>query len=208
MVKLDEWVNTVSYTPMLRFSLLAPMLSEYFPDGVGLSPATIRHSGTNRKRGGGAKTVKKEKSPGEEPVTGEGVAAAVGSEGGREGSVKEEGAAVPVARVGEEKPVEGREGESERGSSVTSSEGPKKPSSTEKSAGDKNSKNLSLSLTHTHTYTHTFSLAHSLFHSLSLCYSLTAVISHTILHPLHPFHHPQEGPRAQVGEREGEKVHV
>ena len=54
MVRSEEWINTVSYTPLLRYSLLAPLLSEYFPDGVGLSPATVRHSGTPRKRGGKA----------------------------------------------------------------------------------------------------------------------------------------------------------
>ena len=58
MVKMDDWINTVSYTPMLRFSSLAPLLSEYFPDGVGISPATVRHSGTARKRAG--KIVKKD----------------------------------------------------------------------------------------------------------------------------------------------------
>jgi hypothetical protein len=58
MVKKEEWINSVSYTPMLRFSLLAPLLSEYFPDGVGISPATIRHSSTARKRVG--KLVKKD----------------------------------------------------------------------------------------------------------------------------------------------------
>lgn len=35
---------------MLRYSLLAPLLSEYFPDGVGISPSTVRHSGSSRVR--------------------------------------------------------------------------------------------------------------------------------------------------------------
>ena len=51
MVKRDDWINTVSYTPMLRFSQLAPLLSEYFPDGVGISPATVRHPSNIRRRG-------------------------------------------------------------------------------------------------------------------------------------------------------------
>ena len=43
MVLEPDWINTVSYTPLLRFSVLAPLLSEYFPDGVGISPSTVRH---------------------------------------------------------------------------------------------------------------------------------------------------------------------
>lgn len=50
MVKLGDWINSVSYTPLLRYSLLAPLLSEYFPDGVGISPSTVRHSGSSRAR--------------------------------------------------------------------------------------------------------------------------------------------------------------
>ena len=43
MVQEPDWINTVSYTPLLRYSVLAPLLSEYFPDGVGISPSTVRH---------------------------------------------------------------------------------------------------------------------------------------------------------------------
>ncbi len=43
IVNDPEWINSVSYTPMLRYSILAPFLSEYFPDGVGISPTTVRH---------------------------------------------------------------------------------------------------------------------------------------------------------------------
>lgn len=32
---------------MLRYSILAPLLSEYFPDGVGISPTTVRHVSRN-----------------------------------------------------------------------------------------------------------------------------------------------------------------
>lgn len=43
MVMNPEWINTVSYTPLLRHTLLAPLLSEYVPDGVGISPTTLHH---------------------------------------------------------------------------------------------------------------------------------------------------------------------
>ena len=43
MVMLPEWINTVSYIPLLRYSVLAPFLSEYIPDGVGISPTTVHH---------------------------------------------------------------------------------------------------------------------------------------------------------------------
>ena len=43
MVKNPEWINTVSYIPLLRYSILSPLLSEYVPDGVGISPTTIHH---------------------------------------------------------------------------------------------------------------------------------------------------------------------
>ena len=73
MVKLVEWINSVSYTPMLRYSLLAPLLSEYFPDGVGISPTTIRHSGATRVRGEGEAAEKGEaRQVGEKSAAGEG----------------------------------------------------------------------------------------------------------------------------------------
>ena len=43
MVMNPEWINTVSYTPLLRHTLLTPLLSEYVPDGVGISPTTVHH---------------------------------------------------------------------------------------------------------------------------------------------------------------------
>lgn len=33
----------MSYTPLLRYSVLAPLLSEYVPEGVGISPTTVAH---------------------------------------------------------------------------------------------------------------------------------------------------------------------
>ena len=44
MVMEPDWINTVSYTPLLRYSVLAPFLSEYIPDGVGISPTTVQHA--------------------------------------------------------------------------------------------------------------------------------------------------------------------
>lgn len=43
MVRDPQWINTVSYTPLLRYSILAPLLSEYVPEGVGISPTTVHH---------------------------------------------------------------------------------------------------------------------------------------------------------------------
>lgn len=43
MVKDPQWINTVNYTPLLRYTILAPMLSEYVPEGVGISPTTVHH---------------------------------------------------------------------------------------------------------------------------------------------------------------------
>ena len=43
MVMNPEWINTVSYTPLLRHTMLTPLLSEYVPDGVGISPTTVHH---------------------------------------------------------------------------------------------------------------------------------------------------------------------
>ena len=126
MVKKEEWINSVSYTPMLRFSSLAPLLSEYFPDGVGISPATIRHSGTTRKRVG--KLVKKDSTPpgdnresaladgrGKEGV-GEGGGEKQEGEEGEEGEEKRKeveamlGKVADGVRGGEEGGREGREG--------------------------------------------------------------------------------------------------
>ena len=128
MVKTEEWINTVSYTPLLRFSFLAPLLSEYFPDGVGISPATIRHSGSIRKRvgrGGKKDTAqqpadKKEGSAAE--ATKEGTAGERLSEAERE---KKEGAQEDVGREG------GREGEESAGEV-------KKKEGAAKTAADKN----------------------------------------------------------------------
>lgn len=44
MVNNQEWISTVSYTPLLRHTVLAPLLSEYVPDGVGISPTTVQHA--------------------------------------------------------------------------------------------------------------------------------------------------------------------
>ena len=42
------WIHTISYTPLLRYNEgLASLLSEYFPEGVGISPLTVSHQ---RKR--------------------------------------------------------------------------------------------------------------------------------------------------------------
>ena len=95
MVKKEEWINSVSYTPMLRFSSLAPLLSEYFPDGVGISPATIRHSGTTRKRVG--KLVKKDSTP-----PGDNRESAIADGRGKEG-VGEGGGEKQEGEEGEEK---------------------------------------------------------------------------------------------------------
>lgn len=38
-----HWISTMSYTPLLRYSILAPLLSEYVPEGVGISPTTVAH---------------------------------------------------------------------------------------------------------------------------------------------------------------------
>ena len=41
LVRQPEWINTVGYIPLLRYSVLASLLSEYVPDGVGVSPTTL-----------------------------------------------------------------------------------------------------------------------------------------------------------------------
>jgi len=69
LVQQPEWINTVSYIPLLRYSVLASLLSEYVPDGVGISPTTLhvskvfsqqqqqQLSGTVKKDGGNNKVV-------------------------------------------------------------------------------------------------------------------------------------------------------
>lgn len=42
LVQQTEWVNTLGYSPLLRYSVLASLLSEYMPEGVGISPTTLR----------------------------------------------------------------------------------------------------------------------------------------------------------------------
>lgn len=42
LVQQAEWVNTLGYSPLLRYSVLASLLSEYMPEGVGISPTTLR----------------------------------------------------------------------------------------------------------------------------------------------------------------------
>lgn len=41
LVQQPEWLHTVGYTPLLRYSVLSSLLSEYVPDGVGISPTTL-----------------------------------------------------------------------------------------------------------------------------------------------------------------------
>lgn len=41
LVQQPEWINTLGYSPLLRYSVLASLLSEYVPDGVGISPTTL-----------------------------------------------------------------------------------------------------------------------------------------------------------------------
>ena len=44
LVYQPDWINTVCYAPLLRFSILASLLSEYVPSGVGISPTTVHSS--------------------------------------------------------------------------------------------------------------------------------------------------------------------
>lgn len=44
LVQQSEWINTIGYSPLLRYSVLASLLSEYVPDGVGISPTTLHKS--------------------------------------------------------------------------------------------------------------------------------------------------------------------
>lgn len=41
LVQQPKWIDTVGYIPLLRYSVLASLLSEYVPDGVGISPSTL-----------------------------------------------------------------------------------------------------------------------------------------------------------------------
>lgn len=38
------WITSLGYSPLLRFSTLAPLVAEYFPEGVGVSPTTVNFS--------------------------------------------------------------------------------------------------------------------------------------------------------------------
>ena len=38
------WITSLGYSPLLRFSTLAPLVTEYFPEGVGVSPTTVNFS--------------------------------------------------------------------------------------------------------------------------------------------------------------------
>lgn len=58
MVTDSEWMSTVSYTPLLRYSILAPLLREYIPDGVGISPTTIQHTANDTGTEGDTKMEK------------------------------------------------------------------------------------------------------------------------------------------------------
>ena len=200
MVRMDEWINSVSYTPMLRFSSLAPLLSEYFPDGVGISPATIRHSGTARKRSG--KMVKKDVAQSADKKVP--VKADVGGGGGGgqvegQSEVKEKGEG-EGRREGEQEPIKvtekvteggGGGGESREGGeggkvkeekAVERSAAEPKKREGAKTTADKNG------VTDIRCYTPGFISPSMTGHHLPA----------TLLHPLHPFHHPHEGPRAQV----------
>lgn len=198
MVRMDEWINSVSYTPMLRFSSLAPLLSEYFPDGVGISPATIRHSGTARKRSG--KMVKKDVAQSADKKVP--VKANVGEGGGQvegQNEAKEKGEG-EGRREGEQEPVKvsekiaeggGGGGESREGGGGEKAKEEKEVERTAaepkkregaKTAADKNGV--------TDIRCHTLGF---------MSPSMTGPhLPATLLHPLHPFHHPHEGPRAQV----------
>lgn len=38
------WITSLGYSPLLRFSPLAALVTEYFPEGVGVSPTTVNFS--------------------------------------------------------------------------------------------------------------------------------------------------------------------
>ena len=43
-VSSPYWITSLGYSPLLRFSTLAPLVAEYFPEGVGVSPTTVNFS--------------------------------------------------------------------------------------------------------------------------------------------------------------------
>ena len=43
-VSSPYWITSLGYSPLLRFSTLAPLVTEYFPEGVGVSPTTVNFS--------------------------------------------------------------------------------------------------------------------------------------------------------------------
>lgn len=50
LVQQSEWINTLGYSPLLRYSVLASLLSEYVPDGVGISPTTLHVTKTMQQQ--------------------------------------------------------------------------------------------------------------------------------------------------------------
>lgn len=60
------WIHTISYTPLLRYcDELASLLSEYFPEGVGISPTTVclqRMKEMNEKRVNKSEDVSKKEA--------------------------------------------------------------------------------------------------------------------------------------------------
>ena len=58
-------MNTLGYTPLLRHTLLTPLVKEYYPEGVGVSPTTVSQPEGDQKKSEG--TVEEEvKEKGEE----------------------------------------------------------------------------------------------------------------------------------------------
>lgn len=43
-VSSPYWITSLGYSPLLRFTTLAPLVTEYFPEGVGVSPTTVSFS--------------------------------------------------------------------------------------------------------------------------------------------------------------------
>ena len=43
-VSRPYWITSLAYSPLLRFSTLADLVGEYFPEGVGISPTTVSFS--------------------------------------------------------------------------------------------------------------------------------------------------------------------
>ena len=56
LVQQSEWINTIGYSPLLRYSVLASLLSEYVPDGVGISPTTLHKSAPDTAKENGDDT--------------------------------------------------------------------------------------------------------------------------------------------------------